>query len=342
MDNLSENFNDYSSLADFIAGLNLRPEERFDPYELESVYSVDSEDDEFKTISVFRQDEEDNCNFDQAKEVAVAILTAGENLGVFSQSMVDKVIEEFDDQKPIFEQISTNVETSDSPQPPNHLENYLSACKIFLESNHSISKAIDIINTPLVRESKIFQAILDYDDTTSTVKISDLDKFKIVYCPSGGGKTSFIKSQLSNQWFSSNEKELKLYDVDEFTRDNWSSFCEVLLICRKIDDFSYILKWFKFTLFKKCKSLSDKILFLNDPIQIPNCFRLGSNELIIIPKQTRYGVKFFDNNYFSLQAVRNKTRLFLNYDEYESGIKDHFNLTVRARPNPRTPLNVPN
>jgi len=137
-------------------------------------------------------------------------------------------------------------------------------------------------------------------------------KFKIVYITSGGGKTTLSKRN-------------KIYlDIDAFIARHYEKFKIVEDFCIRYKDYNLMSLFFKHTFFYDVDFLQGKIILANHPNQLPNQFRLGYNEMIIIPSEMQWNVRFFDENYFSLLAVQGKIKYFLNYQNYEAVIINHF------------------
>jgi len=155
--------------------------------------------------------------------------------------------------------------------------------------------------------------IIKYDDTKTKVLIKDFDEMRIVYIPSGGGKTTLVSKYPGIY-----------YDVDQFIKDNLVSFQDYRSFINPYDDNNLMMLWFKYTFHHTYKNFRNKILLFNHPNQIPNCFRLGYNEMIILPRRFNFGLRFFNENVFSLAAVHFKHCVLLDYDDYHNYIKIYF------------------
>jgi hypothetical protein len=137
-------------------------------------------------------------------------------------------------------------------------------------------------------------------------------KFKIVYLTSGGGKTHLSK------------KHHLYLDIDAFIARHYNKFKLVENFCAKYKDYSLMSLFFKHTFFNDIDFLQGKILLCNHPNQLPNQFRLGYNEMVLIPQQLNWDIRWFNENYFSLLAIQGKIKYLSDYDNYNKIIFNHF------------------
>jgi len=204
------------------------------------------------------------------------------------------------------------------PDAPTILKNI----RNFLDKDFTISNVIEFLTSD-EKEVQFLRHLNNYEDKKARIRYNELD-FLIVYIPSSGGKSTLFENFEKAVFFRHN-KEYQFLDIDEFIKWNHTTFKIVQKQCQLTNDYSLMTKWFKYTLMKKRKDLQKKILLLNHPNQVPNCFRQGFNELVILPFQRNWGLRFFDENYFSLAAIRNKHKVMLRYDQYLQYILDYFN-----------------
>jgi len=137
-------------------------------------------------------------------------------------------------------------------------------------------------------------------------------KFKLVYLTSGGGKTTLSRTN-------------SLYlDIDHFIARHYDKFKIVESFCIKFKDYQLMSLFFKHSFFYDIDYLQGRIILLNHPNQVPNQFRLGTNEIVLIPQQLNWDIRFFNENYFSLLAIQGKIKYFSDYDNYGKIIFNHF------------------
>jgi hypothetical protein len=180
-----------------------------------------------------------------------------------------------------------------------------------------------------------FRKLKEYDPTDQYIKEilnyqelepEDKKQVFIVYGPSGGGKTTFYKKH---------KQFLRILEVDDLVKENYDSF---LNFQRFVDYLGtghegIMNLWFKYHLdvYYRLDKLKDTLLLFNHPNQMPNYFRNKFNELIILPKQLNWNMRFFDENYFSLASVLGKHKVILDYNEYFLYILKFFKLNFSSR-----------
>ena len=164
--------------------------------------------------------------------------------------------------------------------------------------------------------------ILEYQET----KPAKQHQLFITYGPSGGGKTTFFKKH---------KKLLRMFEVDELIRQNYESFeCFQKYVEHLGAGHDGIMNlWFKYHLDRYFRDgkLANQLLLFNHPNQMPNYFRKIFNELIILPKQLNWNVRFFNENYFSLASVLGKHKVILDYHSYYDYIIRYFKLNFSSK-----------
>jgi len=157
--------------------------------------------------------------------------------------------------------------------------------------------------------------ILNYKEK----QVEQLRNIFITYITSGGGKTTLFKKYKSF---------INFLDVDEFIKKNFESFQQFQNFSKFLgnNNEGIMTLWFKYKLDEmyQHKGLDNVILLFNHPNQVPNYFRRKYNELIIMPEQFNWEVRFFQENYFSLACVLGKHKVVLKYDLYLDYILEFF------------------
>jgi len=173
----------------------------------------------------------------------------------------------------------------------------------FFEQNQEVS----FTNNNYINE------LFDFEQKQYQLKIPKRKlRFKIVYLTSGGGKTTLSKQH-------------KLYlDIDTFIARHYNKFKIVERFCEAYKNYSLMSLFFKHTFYKDIDFLQGKIILCNHPNQVPNQFRLGYNELILVPENLNWDIRWFNENYFSLLATQGKIKYLSNYSNYGKIIFNHF------------------
>lgn len=158
------------------------------------------------------------------------------------------------------------------------------------------------------QDKQLILNILNYEEKPS----QPINNIFIIYVTSGGGKTTLYKKY---------KNFIKILDVDEFIKDNYESFLNFQAYIEKLDHRKtngIMNLWFKYHLDKMNRSglLSNSLLLFNHPNQLPIHFRKRINEIILIPTQLKWNLRFFPENYFSLIHVKNKHKAIVRYDDY--------------------------
>lgn len=163
-----------------------------------------------------------------------------------------------------------------------------------------------------------FRKFINFDDSKMAIHQELLRQVQLVYIPSGGGKSTL----------TSRYPKL-FYDVDKLVHDNNELFQAAQNYCKKHKKYKEFImsKFFKFCVSKlDFATLSGKILLFNHPNQIPNCFKIRINELILIPTEWRIRTRFFAENLCSLLLVNRYVKKFCDQDDYFKVIMEYFQI----------------
>jgi len=300
--------------------------------------------DEKEKMCYYDPEEEKRCDFSESKEITNNVLLAMETLGLVEPGTTSMIINDYDKLKDkdlsdygirsapsTSPPLSTPV-TSEPPQDQDDneesLKRFLKYADSFKKQDFTISEVVFHCNISLVNQSKVFNRLLTYNDQFMSIPERYLKQFYIVYVPSGGGKTTLFRNNLKTQFETVKGRKLEFYDVDDFIKDHYLSFREAHAICQHLGNMNFMQRWFKYTIYSNVKKFKNKILLFNHPNQFPNCFRQQFNEMILIPRQMNWNVRFFNENVFTLISVLDKHKVFCHYDDYLSEISKYFKFKV--------------
>lgn len=262
------------------------------------------------------KDEEYQSNLESAYEVSLGLDELQDSLQV-QQEIVDNVYSQSDESGSVILTESNFIEKGKA----HKTESFQSALADFCDSNFSTSTSTLLLKYYSYKDDSFIKKYIWYKD--DDVSISSNVDFRIVYIPSGGGKTTFFQTY-GDHSFVINGKVFKLLDIDKFIYDHYESFKLVQDVCTYTNCRLLMMQWFKHSFTKYHLELNNCILICNHPNQLPNCFRKVVNELVILPKVRNWNLRFFNENYFSLGVLRHKHRVHLNYDDYLSYIREFF------------------
>jgi len=184
-----------------------------------------------------------------------------------------------------------------------------------VKRGHLNDEDIDKIIDPKYRE--YVQRVLNFNEIAATLPMDIANSVNIVYIPSGAGKSTLKKQavQIKNS----------LIDIDDFIAERYKHFQVFEELMRHDKSPHFLMKWFKYEIFQSIDQLRGKIFLCNHPNQLPNQVRNFKNEIIILPTKHNWGLRFFDDNLFSLMGVTGKRKILARYDSYEHVIIDSFN-----------------
>jgi len=164
---------------------------------------------------------------------------------------------------------------------------------------------------------EFYNKFTSFDEKQLVIPMSDVARIKFVYIPSGGGKSTLKRiSRFKSHYV----------DVDELIADRYEEFQMVEYIVSTGHDKWLMNKFFKYLVYISLYKLYDKVVLMNHPNQIPNVFRLGFNELIIIPIHQNWNLRHFNDNFISLLSVLDKVKVISSYASYEGTIGRYFGI----------------
>jgi len=169
----------------------------------------------------------------------------------------------------------------------------------------SLEKRIDKINLKRIKENDEIKSFLTYvqEEQDLKIKFSHLKKIKIIYLPSGGGKSTNFSD------------ESVFYDVDALVKKYYASF-KLIKDYIKTLGYNNMDAWFRFKIASDWKSIKDKIWVFNSREQIPVHFRYIINEIAIIPKVQFWRCKFFLENLFQLLSYNEIKYFYCDFRDY--------------------------
>jgi len=164
---------------------------------------------------------------------------------------------------------------------------------------------------------KYVTKVMNFDDSRSTILFEHVARLRFVYCPSGGGKTTMIRKSRFKKTY---------VDIDDVIKEHYDRFKLFETLLDQTKDYRYMNQFFKFIFYYNYVKYIDKVVLLNHPNQLPNCFRQDFNELVLIPSQFNWNLRYFNGNLLSLLSVYGKTVILGDYSSYEKIVIQFFRL----------------
>jgi hypothetical protein len=148
-------------------------------------------------------------------------------------------------------------------------------------------------------------------------------RFPVVYIPSGGGKTTLKHTSRYPEEF---------FDQDDLVYYNYDKFLMFQEFLRKNSlDIGIMENWFVYEIHHNYDAIvANKIVLVSNPRMVPSYFRNYFNELVIIPAQLNWNIRFFRKDFFSLLALNSKPKILSDYSDYENVILTCFDSYLSA------------
>jgi len=230
------------------------------------------------------------------------------NCEAFLKREIDTMLKKFKDKKSLSVKESVELMSQDMQ---SFRELFLTGLNKFKKFKLAINEVPRDLKMSVSDDIK---QILEYDDKQFCVKLSIIQVVKFVYLPSGSGKTTLASTSPD------------FYDVDQLIREHFDSFKTFRKFIKERKDLHVNMnQWFKYTISKLSRDkIMNRILLMNHPNQVPNAYKIRSNELIIFPTLFNFRTRFFSENLYSLLAVENYVKVFLDFSKYKKFIFFYF------------------